>query len=102
MKVTFYGLGQESHGAWEAYDEERQKELDLLFDEITIELQRVPCVGETVMLTKGDYTVEAEVTRVYTNWYEPGNPHIKPRAYGDSYACQLDKAEVVDYMGDRR
>ena len=76
--------------------------LDKLLDNIVIDLQRVPCTGEWMSFVLDDYCINAIVERVYTNYTEPGNPHIKPGYHGDSYAILLDEAEIVEVYKKRR
>lgn len=90
MKVTLYYGG----AADRANDDDVEMEDLILFREI--ELARVPNVGEDVILHIGDYMIEAEVKDVFTSYCEPGNPHIKERFHGDSYAMTLHRCRVIE------
>lgn len=98
MKVEFYTMNDWAEWLHAGCDEIEAKRLAKLFGWLTIDLDRVPDVGEYVMLTKGDYCVGAFVDKVSTSWIEPGNRHMKETAYGSSCGITLRDLEVVDYM----
>ena len=91
MRVTLYYDGAADRAS---YDDELVMEELILFREI--ELARVPNVGEDVLLRIGDYDIEGEVKHVFTNYCEPGNPHIKERYHGDSYAITLHRCAIIE------
>lgn len=89
MKVTLYYEG--AAGCADFDDDVKMEDL-ILFR--VIKLNRVPNVGEVVNLMIGDYWIEGEVKQVFTTYCEPGNPHIKERSYGDSYAITLHRCRI--------
>lgn len=91
MKVTLYYEGAADRVS---NDDDVEMEDLILFREI--ELARVPNIGEDVFLRIGDYDIEAVVKRVFTNYCEPGNPHIKERFHGDSYAMTLHRCRIIE------
>ncbi len=102
MRVTFYGFDA---GVWakEAGNDEAEMELlEDLFDRLTIELQRVPCVGEGINLTRGNYAITATIKSVWTSWCEPNNPHIKPEYFGDDYNVSVCDVEIIEHYVKRR
>ena len=89
MKVTlYYG------GAADRVSDVDDVEMEDLILFRKIELARVPNVGEDVFLHIGDCFIVAEVKDVFTNYCEPGNPHIKESFHGDSYAITLHKCRI--------
>ena len=98
MRVTIY-YGGNSRGSSRGNDD--YPILEKLLDNIVIDLQRVPCKGECMSFVLDDYCINAMVERVYTNYTEPGNPHIKPEYFGDHYAIQLDEAEIIEVYKKR-
>lgn len=91
MKVTLYYGGAADRAIC---DDDLVMEELILFREI--ELARVPNVGEDMLLRIGDYDIEAVVKYVFTNYCEPGNPHIKDCYHGDSYAITLHKCAICE------
>lgn len=91
MKVTLY-----YEGAADRVSDGDDVEMENLILFREIELARVPNVGEDVLLRIGDYDIEAVVKHVFTNYCEPGNPHIKERYHGDSYAITLHRCRIVE------
>lgn len=91
MKVTlYYG------GAADRVSDVDDVEMENLILFREIELARVPNVGEDMTLNIGDYYIEAEVRDVFTNYCEPGNPHIKERFHGDRYAITLHRCRIIE------
>lgn len=88
MKVTLYFAGA-------LYDRE-EVNLEDLINFMTIELQRVPNVGEEISLMFDKYWINAKVEQVYTNWTESGNQRFKERAWGDHYAISLTDIEIME------
>lgn len=88
MKVTMYFAGSKRD-----YDD---VDLEKLINNMTINLQRVPCVGEQVSLMFDRYHISAEVSQVYTNWTEPGNMLFRQWSWGDRYAVSLTDIEIVE------
>ena len=100
MRVTIYYGGNSSKHSRRGDDD--YPILEKLLDNICIDLQRVPCQGECMSFVLGDYCINAMVARVYTNYTEPGNPHIRPEFFGDRYAILLDDAEIVEEYKTRK
>lgn len=101
MRVEFYTMDDWAEWLHAGCDEIEAKRLAKLFGFLTIELDRVPDVGENITLVKGDYFVSAYVQRVSTNWVEPGNAHIKETAYGAEYGITLRDLEVLEHYAQR-
>lgn len=93
MKVTLYYAGSK-----EDYD---YVDLEDLINFMTIDLHRVPNVGEEISLMFDKYWLNAKVLRVYTNWVEPLNRRFKERSWGDKYAISLTDIEVIETYGDK-
>lgn len=88
MKVTFYYGGSKKD-----HDEVNLEEL---IDYMTINLQRVPNVGEEIALMFDKYWINAKVEQVYTTWTEPGNRRFREYAWGDRYAISLTDIEIME------
>lgn len=88
MEVTLYYAGSKKD--YEDVD------LEDLINFMTIELQRVPNVGEEISLMFDRYWINAKVYQVYTNWTEPLNKRFKERAWGDRYAISLTDIEIME------
>lgn len=100
MLVTIYGFDA---GVWKQAETRAEQELlEDLFDMITIDLQRVPCVGEGINLSCGGYSVTAEVENVWTSWCQPNDPDIKEEYFGDTYNISVIKVEIIETYGKRR
>ena len=88
MKVTFYYGGSKRD-----YDEVNLEEL---INYMTINLQRVPNIGEEIALMFNRYWINAKVEQVYTNWTEPGNERFREHYWGDRYAISLTDIEIKE------
>lgn len=102
MRVEFYTFDDYAEWLNTVSNEDEAKELAELFGWLTIEMDRVPMVGEYMTFVKGDYFVSAHVERVSTSWVEPGNPHMKQCAYGAECGITLRDLEVLEYYGTRK
>lgn len=88
MKVTlYYGGSKKDHD---------EVNLEELINYMTINLQRVPNVGEEIALMFDKYWINAKVDHVYTSWVEPGNERFKESAWGDRYAISLTDIEIME------
>lgn len=88
MKVTLYYGGSKRD-----YD---KVNLEELINYMTINLQRVPNVGEEIALMFDKYWINAKVEQVYTTWTEPGNEIFREDAWGDRYAISLTDIEIME------
>ena len=88
MRVILYYAGEKR--------DHNHVNLEELINYMTIELQRVPNVGETVSLMFDKYWINAKVAHVYTSWVEPGNERFKESAWGDRYAISLTDIEIME------
>lgn len=93
LQVKFYYAGSKNEYALDGY------EMEKLMDWYTIDLPRVPNIGEIVTLVIGDYRIEGKVSMVFTSYCKPGNPNIKERCWGYSFGVSLSELEVVEYFG---
>lgn len=91
MKVTLF------FGGMKRRDSEIGCKVEDLLNFQTIELSRIPNVGEVMNITIGDYALCGKVKQVFTTWNEPGNPHIKEGYHGESYSIMLDELENVGF-----
>lgn len=88
MKVTlYYGGSKKDHD---------EVNLEELINYMTINLQRVPNVGEEIALLFDKYWINGKVEQVYTTWTEPGNERFREYAWGDSYAISLTDIEIME------
>lgn len=69
-----------------------------LTDRLKLNLDRIPCQGETLGLCIGDYILETTVQEVSTSWTEPRNRNFKKEAWGVTYDLWLDKIEVIQHL----
>ena len=63
----------------------------------TMELSRIPNVGEVMNITIEDFALCGKVEQVFTTWNEPGNRHIKEGCHGESYAIMVKDLEHVGF-----
>ncbi len=88
MRVTLYYAGEKRY--------HNHVNLEKLINYMTIELQRVPNVGEEVSLMFDKYWINAKVAQVYTNWTERGNERFRESAWGDRYGISLTDIEIIE------
>lgn len=88
MRVTLYYAGSKMD--YEDVD------LEDLINYMTIELQRVPNVGEEISLHFDKYWLNAKVCQVYTNWVEPNNNTFRESSWGDNYGISLTDIEIME------
>ena len=96
LQVTLYYAGSASEAFLDGYEMER------LINWYTIELPRIPNVGEVFTIVIDDYNIEGRVSMVFTSYCKPGNPHIKESGWGCSFGVSLSELAVVDYYGKKK
>lgn len=68
-----------------------------LIDRVTIDLDRIPCVGEDLKIYIKDYHLLMRVASVLTIYVAVGNPHFKESSWGKTtFVIVVDDEEIVE------
>ena len=92
MKVTLHTENAEIRNG------KHEDKIIKLTDYLKLNLDRIPCKGETLGLCIGDYILETTVQEVSTSWSEPGNKNFRKEYWGATYDLWLDSIEVVEHL----
>ena len=72
-------------------------EIAKLIDGLWIDLERVPCVGESLKIYIKDYHLLMKVSDVMTMYVTMGNPHFKEAGWGKTeFVITVEDEEIVE------